>query len=111
MAIACLRLFTRPPRPPGPLFNVPRLRRRIALSTRRLAAGPYRRRPPRAREWLRERPPDRPPARRRLPPVTRPLELRLMRFLIPLLHGLRMLSKNIPAAPTQIAGQKRADRS
>jgi hypothetical protein len=40
MAIACLRLFTRPPRPPRPLRSVPRLRRRIALATVRLAARP-----------------------------------------------------------------------
>ena len=43
MAIACLRLFTRPPFPPLPLRNVPFLRRRIALSTRFEAAFPYRR--------------------------------------------------------------------
>src|SRR5438874_4169437 len=42
IAIACLRLVTRPPLPPRPLFSVPRLRRRIALSTRLLAARPYR---------------------------------------------------------------------
>ena len=41
IAIACLRLFTRPPFPPGPLFNVPFFRRRIALSTRFDAALPY----------------------------------------------------------------------
>lgn len=46
MAIACLRLFTRPPFPPRPLRNVPFFRRRIALSTRLLAARPYFRRPP-----------------------------------------------------------------
>ena len=45
MAIACLRLFTRPPLPPRPLRSVPLLRRRIALSTRLLAARPYLRRP------------------------------------------------------------------
>src|SRR3954468_14603058 len=33
MAIACLRLFTLPPFPPGPDFNVPLFLRRIALST------------------------------------------------------------------------------
>jgi hypothetical protein len=41
MAIACLRLLTRPPLPPGPLRRVPRFRRRIALETLRLAASPY----------------------------------------------------------------------
>src|SRR5205085_10593658 len=41
IAIACLRLLTVPPFPPLPLFNVPFLRRRIALSTRLLAALPY----------------------------------------------------------------------
>jgi len=41
MAIACLRLFTVPPRPPFPLLSVPRFRRRIALATRLLAARPY----------------------------------------------------------------------
>ena len=41
IAIACLRLFTLPPRPPGPLVSVPFLRRRIALATRLLAAFPY----------------------------------------------------------------------
>jgi hypothetical protein len=46
MAIACLRLLTRPPLPPRPLRNVPRLRRRIALSTRLDAARPYLRRLP-----------------------------------------------------------------
>jgi hypothetical protein len=45
MAMACLRLVTFPPRPPFPLFSVPRLRRRIALSTRFEAARPYFRRP------------------------------------------------------------------
>jgi hypothetical protein len=45
IAIACLRLFTRPPFPPGPLFNVPFFRRRIALSTRFDAAFPYLRPP------------------------------------------------------------------
>jgi hypothetical protein len=38
MAIACLRLFTRPP---DPLFNVPFLRRRIADFTVFEAAFPY----------------------------------------------------------------------
>jgi hypothetical protein len=33
MAIACLRLFTVPPRPPLPLLSVPRLRRLMALFT------------------------------------------------------------------------------
>jgi hypothetical protein len=37
MAMACFRLFTRPPRPPFPLLSVPRFRRRIALSTLLLA--------------------------------------------------------------------------
>jgi len=41
IAIACLRLFTVPPFPPGPLLSVPFLRRRIALSTRFDAAVPY----------------------------------------------------------------------
>jgi len=41
MAIACLRLVTFPPLP---LRRVPRLRLRIALSTRLLAAFPYFRR-------------------------------------------------------------------
>ena len=40
-AIACLRLFTVPPFPPLPDFNVPRFLRRMALSTRLLAACPY----------------------------------------------------------------------
>ena len=38
IAIACLRLFTRPPEP---LFNVPRFRRRMADATRFDAALPY----------------------------------------------------------------------
>jgi hypothetical protein len=46
IAIACLRLVTRPPFLPGPLRKVPFFRRRIALSTRLLAARPYLRRPP-----------------------------------------------------------------
>jgi len=37
IAIACLRLFTRPPRPPRPLLAVPFLKRRISLSTSLLA--------------------------------------------------------------------------
>jgi hypothetical protein len=45
MAIACLRLFTVPPFPPLPDFNVPRFLRRMALSTRLLAACPYLRPP------------------------------------------------------------------
>jgi hypothetical protein len=40
MAMACFRLFTRPPRPPGPERSVPRFLRRIALATRLLAALP-----------------------------------------------------------------------
>ena len=40
MAIACFRLLTRPPFPPRPDLSVPRLRRRIALSTRLLALLP-----------------------------------------------------------------------
>jgi hypothetical protein len=43
IAIACFLLFTFPARPPGPERNVPRFRRRIALSTRLDAAAPYRR--------------------------------------------------------------------
>jgi hypothetical protein len=49
MAIACLRLFTVPPFPPLPLLSVPRFRRRMALSTRLLAAFPYFRPPDRFR--------------------------------------------------------------
>jgi len=49
MAIVCLRLFTVPPFPPLPDFNVPRFLRRMALSTRLLAACPYLR-PPDFRE-------------------------------------------------------------
>jgi hypothetical protein len=41
IATACLRLFTLPPFPPLPLRRVPLFRRRIALSTRLLAALPY----------------------------------------------------------------------
>ena len=40
IAIACLRLLTFPPRPPGPLLSVPFLRLRMALSTDLLAALP-----------------------------------------------------------------------
>jgi len=40
IAIACSRLFTRPPRPPFPLFNVPFFLRCIALSTDLVAASP-----------------------------------------------------------------------
>jgi hypothetical protein len=43
IAMACLRLFTFPPLPPGPDRRVPFFRRRMALSTRLLAASPYRR--------------------------------------------------------------------
>jgi hypothetical protein len=45
IAIACLRLFTRPPLPPGPDLSVPRFLRRIADSTVLLAASPYLRLP------------------------------------------------------------------
>jgi len=41
IAMACFRLVTVPPLPPLPLFKVPRLRRRIALSTALPAALPY----------------------------------------------------------------------
>src|SRR5215212_2269307 len=41
IAIACLRLFTRPPLPPRPLFSVPFFLRRIALPTLLLADRPY----------------------------------------------------------------------
>jgi len=41
MAIACDRLFTRPPLPPLPDFRVPRFLRLIALFTVLLAALPY----------------------------------------------------------------------
>ena len=41
IAIACLRLLTRPPLPPGPDLSVPRFRRRIADSTVLFAAFPY----------------------------------------------------------------------
>jgi hypothetical protein len=40
MAIACFRLFTRPPFPPGPDRKVPRFLRLMAFSTRLLAAAP-----------------------------------------------------------------------
>jgi hypothetical protein len=45
IAIACLRLFTLPPLPPFPDLRVPFFRRRIADSTRLLAALPYLRLP------------------------------------------------------------------
>jgi len=41
MAMACLRLVTRPPLPPFPLRSVPRFRLRRALATSRLALGLY----------------------------------------------------------------------
>jgi hypothetical protein len=41
IAIACSRLFTLPPFPPGPDRNVPLVFRRIALATRFDAAFPY----------------------------------------------------------------------
>jgi len=44
MAMACLRLFTRPPLPPFPLRSVPRFLRRMALATSLLALGLYLRR-------------------------------------------------------------------
>src|SRR5262245_15341072 len=43
--MACLRLVTLPPFPPLPLLSVPFFLRRIALSTRLLAAFPYFRAP------------------------------------------------------------------
>jgi hypothetical protein len=46
IAIACSRLVTRPPCPRLPRRSVPRLRRRIALSTLFPAARPYLRPPP-----------------------------------------------------------------
>lgn len=52
MAIACFRLFTRPPFPAFPERSVPRFLRRIALATVLLALLPYRR-----PELLRELPP------------------------------------------------------
>ena len=45
IAIACVRLLTLPPCPDFPRRNVPRLRRRMALSTRLLAPLLYFRRP------------------------------------------------------------------
>ena len=45
MAMACLRLFTRPPLPPFPLRSLPCFRLRIALSTSWLALRLYFRRP------------------------------------------------------------------
>src|SRR5215510_8940304 len=45
MAMACLRLFTRPPLPPLPLRSVPCFRLRIALATSRLELRLYLRRP------------------------------------------------------------------
>lgn len=47
MAIACFRLFTRPPLPPCPERSVPCFRRRIALRTLLLAPWLYLRREPR----------------------------------------------------------------
>jgi hypothetical protein len=44
IAMACLRLFTLPPLPPGPLRAVPRSKRRISRSTSLLALGEYFRR-------------------------------------------------------------------
>src|SRR4029077_9175515 len=41
IAIACLRLFTFPPRPFFPLLRVPRFCRARSSLTRRVAAGPY----------------------------------------------------------------------
>src|SRR4051812_38537813 len=41
IAIACFRLFTVPPLPPGPDFNVPRFFLRMALFTVLPAALPY----------------------------------------------------------------------
>jgi len=46
MAMACLRLFTRPPLPPLPERSVPRFLRRIALATVLLAPLLYLRREP-----------------------------------------------------------------
>jgi hypothetical protein len=46
MAIACFRLFTRPPFPRFPERSVPRFLRRMALRTVLAAALPYLRRPP-----------------------------------------------------------------
>lgn len=44
MAMACLRLFTRPPLPPLPERRVPRFLLRMALATVLLAPLPYLRR-------------------------------------------------------------------
>jgi len=41
IAMACFRLFTRPPLPPLPDLSVPRFFRRMALATILLAAFPY----------------------------------------------------------------------
>src|ERR1700680_2479391 len=41
MAMACFRLFTLPPLPPGPLFAVPRLKRCISFFTSTPALGAY----------------------------------------------------------------------
>jgi hypothetical protein len=41
IAIACLRLFTLPALPPGPLLAVPRLKLRISLSTSCDTPGEY----------------------------------------------------------------------
>ena len=41
MAMACLRLFTVPPLPPFPDFNVPRFSRCMALLTLLPADSPY----------------------------------------------------------------------
>jgi hypothetical protein len=41
IAIACFRLFTLPPLPPGPLLAVPWLKRRISLSTSLPTLGEY----------------------------------------------------------------------
>ena len=49
MAMACFRLFTVPPLPPGPDFSVPFFRRRMALATVLLAPALYFF-PPRLRE-------------------------------------------------------------
>lgn len=46
MAMACLRLFTRPPFPPLPDRSVPRFRLRMALATVLLAPLLYLRREP-----------------------------------------------------------------
>src|SRR6185436_11437990 len=71
------------------------------------------RRPPALR--LRPRPAPRPPCERRRPPPRpledRPLVLRLIRFLIRFLHGIRMLFVCIPQQHSQTAGQRVAERS